>query len=234
MASRQKQRKEAREKHRDKHPKIEPLNENQGKYIDSIKNESVTFGVGPAGTGKTFIAAALAADMLTANQINKVVLTRPAVEACGEQLGFLPGTQEEKMAPWTRPFMECMKGRMGGGKFVEMVKAGRIEVVPFSFMRGLTFDNSMVLLDEAQNTTPGQMELLLTRIGEESFVVIDGDPRQSDIRGENGLEVAISLAKKEKIQCSVVEFTSEDIVRSDICQEWAEAFANYKQSKKAA
>jgi len=203
--------------------RLEAKNDRQRQYITAIKTTTVTFGVGPAGTGKTYIAAALAADMLKCAQIKSLILCRPAVEA-GEKLGFLPGEIGDKMAPWVAPFMDVLKERLGSGTLDKLMKSGAIEIAPFSFMRGRTFKDAFILLDEAQNTTREQMKLFLTRIGENAKVVVNGDTKQSDIGKNSGLTVALELAEQHNIPCSIVKFERGDIVRSAVCQAWVEAF----------
>lgn len=197
---------------------------NQTRLIDSIHSNDQTIVLGPAGTGKTYISATAATVMLLRGEIDKMILCRPAVEAEGESYGALPGNIRQKMAPWTYPILEVMQRHVGKSRVDRMIASGVIEVVPFGFMRGLTFDRAFVLLDEAQNTTPKQMKLFLTRIGEEARVVINGDISQSDIKVESGLSVAMTLAKRCSIPIGLVEFENEDIVRSAIARQWVEAF----------
>jgi phosphate starvation-inducible PhoH-like protein len=184
-------------------------------YINAIKNNALTFGIGPAGTGKSYCAGALAAEALESGRIERIILTRPAVEA-GEQLGFLPGEVEEKYAVYIDAFRDILNERLGRGVVDYCLRHGRIVGAPLAYMRGKTFNNStFVILDEAQNTTPAQMKMFLTRIGEDSKVVINGDIRQSDIRGPNGLADAI-----EKVQglpsVHIHAFERADIVRSGL------------------
>jgi phosphate starvation-inducible protein PhoH and related proteins len=202
---------------------MEPRTEAQRVYINSIEVNSITFGVGPAGTGKTFIAAGCAAKAYLEGRVKKIIVTRPAVEA-EEELGFLPGTVEDKFAPWFTPFRIELEKHLGKGAVECMIKNEHILVLPLAYMRGWTFDGAFVALDEAQNTTPNQMKLFLTRIGEDSIVVIDGDITQKDIKGKSGLEDAMSrLGNRASIAC--VEFTIDDIVRSGICRQICEAYA---------
>ncbi len=180
------------------------------------------FGVGPAGTGKTWYAAALAADALAAGEIEKIIVTRPAIEA-GESLGFLPGDVEEKYAPYFRPVREALEERLGSGQVEYMIKAGVIEARPLAYLRGSTLKDCWVLADEMQNTTPQQMKMFLTRIGERSTFIINGDIRQKDIGGNSGLEDAAKrLAHLASV--TVVQFTAADIVRDPMCQAIAEAY----------
>lgn len=187
----------------------------QQSYINAIKTHCLTFGIGPAGTGKSYCAGALAAEALESGRIERIILTRPAVEA-GEQLGFLPGEVEDKYAVYIDAFRDILNERLGRGVVDYCLRHGRIVGAPLAYMRGKTFNNNtFVILDEAQNTTPAQMKMFLTRIGEHSRVVINGDIRQSDIRGANGLQDAI-----DKLQglpgVHIHSFERADIVRSGL------------------
>jgi len=187
----------------------------QKNYIDAIRSHSLTFGIGPAGTGKSYCAGALAAQALEAGHIDRIILTRPAVEA-GEQLGFLPGDIDEKFSPYIDAFRDILNARLGAGTVDYCLRHGRIVASPLAYMRGKTFDSrTFVVLDEAQNTTPAQMKMFLTRIGEDSRVVVNGDIRQSDIRGPNGLADAIDRLRGlpgVHVHC----FERDDIVRSGL------------------
>lgn len=224
MATRRKQRQDERNDQREKTPLLQPKNENQAAYLKSIKENDQTFGVGPAGTGKTYIASAYAAQEMIADKKTRLILCRPAVEAGGEKLGFLPGDIDEKMAPWTYPFLDVIRDFMGKQTVQTCLDNGRIRVVPFAHMRGVTFRHSIVILDEAQNTTPLQIKLFLTRIGENAKIIVNGDPKQKDIPGRSGLDTALGLAGYFGIPAGIVHFGQEDIVRSGICQMWVEAF----------
>jgi phosphate starvation-inducible protein PhoH and related proteins len=200
--------------HRSKAP-LEARTAAQLCYINAIKNHSLTFGIGPAGTGKSYCAGALAAEALESGRIERIILTRPAVEA-GEQLGFLPGELEDKYAVYIEAFRDILNERLGRGVVDYCLRHGRIVGAPLAYMRGKTFsNNTFVILDEAQNTTPAQMKMFLTRIGENAKVVINGDIRQSDIRGPNGLEDAIGrLGGLPGVH--VHSFERADIVRSGL------------------
>lgn len=189
----------------------------QARYMAAIASNTITFGIGPAGTGKTFIAATMAADLLERKEIRRIIITRPAVEA-GESLGFLPGELDEKYEPFFRPVRDVLERRMGAGALEYMVKAKTIEALPLAYMRGMTLDDAFILLDEAQNTTPTQMKLFLTRIGENATVVVDGDLSQKDIPGPSGL---IDAARRLQGLPGVgfVTFTEDDVVRSGIVQD---------------
>jgi len=187
----------------------------QKRYIDAIKSHCLTFGIGPAGTGKSYCAAAIAADELLAGTIDRIILTRPAIEA-GEQLGFLPGDVDEKYSVYIEAVRDVLNQRLGSGAVDYHLKHGRILASPLAYMRGKTFDeNTFVILDEAQNTTVSQMKMFLTRIGESCKVVVNGDIQQSDIRGANGLEDAVNRVEG-LANVYVHEFSRDDIVRSGL------------------
>lgn len=195
----------------------------QGQYLDALRNNQITFAVGPAGTGKSYIATAYAAEQLYYKRIDKIIITRPAVEA-EETLGHLPGELEEKYAPYLLPIKEILESLLGK-PFVEYcLKSGAIEAVPIAFMRGRTFDNAIVILDEAQNCTPTQMKLILSRIGEGCQYIIDGDVSQKDIRGQSGLDDAIKRLDGIK-GIEVVHFLEADIVRSAMCKKIIQAYS---------
>lgn len=196
---------------------IEALTEAQGHYIVSILSNIITFGIGPAGTGKSYIAAGLACDMLKSGEIDKLIITRPGVEA-GESFGFLPGELEEKYAPYLDPFREILNERLGKSFAEYLIKTKRIEARPLAYMRGSTFKNCMAILDEAQNTTTQQMKMFLTRIGHNCKVVVDGDGDQKDIKTESGLTDAVKKLAKVK-GVGVVNFEVDDIVRSGIVRD---------------
>lgn len=202
---------------------VKPMNDRQAEYLTHLVTAKQTIVMGPAGTGKTYIAAATAANLLLSKRIAKIVLTRPNVPA-GRGLGFLPGTLGEKIGPWVIPFTDVIKEYMGEGAFEVAMKNGTIDIVPFEIMRGRTFNDSFIILDEAQNTTPQEMKMFLTRIGEESIVVINGDIKQSDLKMTSGLAQVINMIDQLHLPVPVVEFTVDDIVRSDICAMWIKAF----------
>jgi len=187
----------------------------QQQYINAIKSNCLTFGIGPAGTGKSYCAAAIAADALQSGRIERIILTRPAVEA-GENLGFLPGDVDEKFAVYIEAFRDCLNERLGSGAVDYFLRHGRIVAAPLAFMRGKTFGaDSFVILDEAQNTSVSQMKMFLTRIGEDCKVVVNGDIDQSDIHGTNGLADATGRVSGLP-SVYVHEFERDDIVRSGL------------------
>lgn len=202
--------------------------EAQGQMISQIQTKDITLVTGPAGTGKTYVAASLAAEMLSNKQIDKIILTRPMV-ACGEDMGFLPGEKEEKYAPWVAPIMDVLEERLGKGYVEYLIKSKKIVTSPLQFMRGSSLKDSFIICDEAQNITPDQMKMFLTRIGEGSKMVIDGDMKQSDLidrRGTrliSGLEDAVNRLRKIP-EIGFVEFTREDIVRHGITRKILDAY----------
>lgn len=204
---------------------LEPISaktENQRRYINAIRNFQLVFGLGPAGTGKTYIAGAIAAEMLEAKKCEKIIITRPAVDA-GESLGFLPGELEEKYEPYLAPLRAVLDERLGRSFVDYLLKMKKILPLPLAYMRGMTFDDCIVILDEAQNVTPAQMKMFLTRIGRNCTVVIDGDIEQKDIHVKSGLQDAV-----ERIgyipAVKVVKFGDSDIVRSGIVAEIIKAY----------
>jgi len=201
---------------------IRAINEAQGHYLSSIRQNVITFGVGPAGTGKSYCAGGYAADKLRDKEVDKLIITRPCVEA-GESLGFLPGELEDKFAPYIDPFREILNERLGKSFVDYLIKHKRIDAKPLAYMRGNTFKNCIVILDEAQNTTPTQMKLFLTRIGENCKVIIDGDIQQKDIRQQSGLADAIDRLSQIK-NVGVVNFDADDIVRSRIVKDIIKAY----------
>jgi len=202
---------------------IQALTKAQGAYITAILENVITFGIGPAGTGKSYVVAGLAADMLREKKIDRILLTRPGVEA-GEKFGFIPGELEEKYAPYIEPFRDIFNERLGRSQVDYLIKHKRICAMPLAFMRGRTFKNCWAILDEAQNTTPGQMKLFLTRIGDNCKVIIDGDIEQKDITTQSGLSDAVNKLKDTR-KVGIVEFTVEDVVRSGIVKDILSAYS---------
>lgn len=202
---------------------FEAKNDKQRKYAGAMRTAgNVVFGIGPAGTGKTYIAGCIAAEQLMSGAANRIILTRPAVEAGGESLGFLPGEKEEKFDPYFDPFRDVLEERLGKSNVELLIKDGRIKCEPFAYMRGKTFKDAFVILDEAQNASPEQFKLFLTRIGQDVTVVINGDESQADI-GNSGLLDAV--ARLQHIPgVKVTRFDKVDIVRSGFVQEVVEAY----------
>ena len=197
---------------------LSPRNKAQRQYINAIRHHCLTFGLGPAGTGKSYCAGALAAEAMLNGQIERIIITRPAVEA-GENLGFLPGDIDEKFAVYIDAFKEILSERLGAGTVKYLMRHQRIVAAPLAYMRGRTFNaDTFVILDEAQNTTPAQMKLFLTRIGEDCKVVINGDIQQSDINGANGLADAVDRLR-DLHSVYIHEFCRDDIVRSGLVRE---------------
>ncbi len=204
-------------------PPIKALNAAQADYLDAIRSSAQVVVLGPAGTGKTWIAATEAADMFRQRHVGKIILTRPNVP-CGRSLGFFPGTMEDKFAPWAAPIVEAIKERIGTPAYDIALRNGDIEMVPFEVMRGRSWKNAFVLLDEAQNTTPAEIKTFLTRVGEECKVVVNGDVGQCDLNEESGLAAVLALIRAHDLPVPVIEFGIEDIVRSGHCAMWVKAF----------
>ena len=203
---------------------IYPRTDKQREYLRALENHNQIFAIGPAGTGKTFLPVMVAVKKYLRGEIKKIIVTRPAVEV-EESHGYLPGNITKKLAPWVLPITELMVEAMGKQRFLDMLASEDFEVAPFAYMRGRTFADAFVILDEAQNTSPKQMEMFLTRIGENSHVVVTGDMRQTDVaHGNSGLHMAISLISRYAIPAEIVRFERSDVVRSDICRAWVEAF----------
>jgi len=205
-------------------PPIKALNPTQADYLDALRKSPQVIVLGPAGTGKTWIAATHAADLYRNRQIDRIILTRPNVP-CGRSLGFFPGSLEDKFAPWAVPVAEAIKERIGKAAYDIALKNGAIELVPFEVMRGRSWKNAFVLLDEAQNATPAEIKTFLTRIGEDCTVVINGDISQCDLDRDSGLRVVIDIVAKQSLPVPVIEFSRADIVRSGLCAMWVNAFA---------
>jgi len=207
---------------------IKPRNEVQSHYLNALKTVSVVICLGPAGTGKTFMAAAYAANELVHNRIDKVILTRSNIPV-GKSVGFFPGTIDDKMGPWLAPLTSNMKLVMGPGAFDCALKKGNIEMVPLEVIRGRSWDNAVILVDEAQNLTIEELKVISTRIGQKSLMVFMADASQSDLfDGSSGLgKFCDIIYKYEIINTSIVEFGPDDCVRSDICGAFIKAF--YKE-----
>ena len=207
---------------------IKPKTFGQKKYVDSIRKQMITFGLGPAGTGKTYLAMAMAITAFKNNEVGRIILTRPAIEA-GEKLGFLPGDLQSKIDPYLRPLYDALYQIMGADSFMKNSEKGLIEVAPLAYMRGRTLDNAFIILDEAQNTTPAQMKMFLTRIGFGSKVVITGDETQKDLPAgqTSGLDVAVNVVKNID-DISICRLTSKDVVRHPLVQKIVKAYEEYE------
>lgn len=211
---------------------VRPKTLGQKKYVDAIKQNTVTFGVGPAGTGKTYLAVAMSVRAFRAHDINRIVLTRPAVEA-GEKLGFLPGDLQNKVDPYLRPLYDALFDMLGAENYQKYVEKGNIEVAPLAYMRGRTLDDSFIILDEAQNTTPEQMKMFLTRLGFNSKAVITGDITQIDLPDikRSGLMDAVKILKSVD-DISINYLTNKDVVRHRIVQDIIKAYERYYEEGK--
>jgi phosphate starvation-inducible PhoH-like protein len=205
-------------------PPIKALNPTQGEYLAALRAHPQVVVIGPAGTGKTWIAATHAADLYRTRMISKIILTRPNVP-CGRSLGFFPGSLEDKFAPWATPVVDAIKERIGKAAYEIALKHGDIEMVPFEVMRGRSWKDAFVLLDEAQNARPGEIKTFLTRVGDNCTTVINGDVSQCDLDEGSGLRTVIDLIRSQALPVPVIEFTLGDIVRSDLCAMWVRAFA---------
>lgn len=208
---------------------IKPKTLGQKKYVDAIRRQMIVFGLGPAGTGKTYLAMAMAITAFKNNEVGRIILTRPAIEA-GEKLGFLPGDLQSKIDPYLRPLYDALYQIMGAESFLKNSEKGLIEVAPLAYMRGRTLDNAFIILDEAQNTTPAQMKMFLTRIGFGSKVVITGDSTQKDLPSgaASGLDVAVNVVKNLE-DISICSLTSKDVVRHPLVQRIVKAYEDYEK-----
>jgi len=215
-------------RHRSK--QVAPRTVNQKRYVDSIRDNTITFGIGPAGTGKTFLAVALAAAALSRREVNRIILTRPAVEA-GERLGFLPGDLMAKIDPYLRPLFDALHDMLDAEKVATYLERGQVEVAPLAFMRGRTLNDSFIILDEAQNTTPEQMKMIMTRLGFNSKMVVTGDITQIDLPKNEGSGLVVVGDILEGIEgIDFVRFGGEDVVRHRLVQRIVEAYAEHAES----
>lgn len=206
---------------------LKPLNDNQALYLNALQYSDQMIVCGYSGTGKTYLAATYAANLYAARGVGKIILTRPNISV-GKDLGYFPGTLEEKFAPWAAPVLDVLNEQLGKGVVDTGIKNGNIEMAPLSTMRGRSFHDAFIILDEAQNTTIPEIKMFLTRIGKGCKVVINGDVKQSDINTQSGLSKIIHLAKKYQLPVPVIEFGVDDIVRSDMCKAWIMAFEGEK------
>lgn len=210
---------------------VKPKTLGQKNYVDAIRKKMIVFGVGPAGTGKTYLAMAMAIQAFKNNEVNRIILTRPAIEA-GEKLGFLPGDLQSKIDPYLRPLYDALYQIMGPESFLHNQEKGLIEVAPLAYMRGRTLDNAYIILDEAQNTTPAQMKMFLTRIGFGSKVIITGDMTQKDLPAgqASGLDVALKILKNVD-EIGMIHFDNKDVVRHPLVQKIVQAYEEYEKKQ---
>ncbi|WP_101772729.1 PhoH family protein [Peptostreptococcus faecalis] len=210
---------------------VQPKTLGQKEYVSLIENNDITFGIGPAGTGKTYLAVAMAVKAFKADDVSRIILTRPAIEA-GESLGFLPGDLKDKVDPYLRPLYDALFDMFGPDKFNKFLERGTIEVAPLAFMRGRTLDNAFIILDEAQNTTPEQMKMFLTRLGFGSKAVVTGDVTQTDLpkNKQSGLSQAVSILQGVK-GIGYKELTEKDVVRHELVQRIIRAYNKYDKSQ---
>lgn len=211
---------------------IKPKTLGQKKYVDAIRDHMIVFGIGPAGTGKTYLAMAMAITAFKNNEVSRIILTRPAIEA-GEKLGFLPGDLQSKVDPYLRPLYDALYQIMGAESFAKNMEKGLIEVAPLAYMRGRTLDNAYIILDEAQNTTPAQMKMFLTRIGFGSKVVVTGDASQKDLAPDtkSGLDIATKVLSKID-DIAFCNLNSKDVVRHPLVQKIVRAYEDYESKEK--
>jgi phosphate starvation-inducible PhoH-like protein len=212
---------------------IRPKTANQKLYVDAIEENVITFGIGPAGTGKTYLAMAKAVAALQAKQVNRIILSRPAVEA-GEKLGFLPGTLNEKIDPYLRPLFDALHDMIDADSIPRLIQSGIIEVAPLAFMRGRTLNDAFIILDEAQNTTPEQMKMFLTRLGFGSKMVITGDITQNDLPNgqRSGLQIIRNILDGVA-DIAFMDLTAEDVVRHRLIGDIVKAYDTYEAQKQA-
>ena len=210
---------------------VKPKTLGQKSYVDNIRKKMIVFGMGPAGTGKTYLAMAMAITAFKNEEVSRIILTRPAIEA-GEKLGFLPGDLQSKVDPYLRPLYDALYQIMGAESFQKNMEKGLIEVAPLAYMRGRTLDNAFIILDEAQNTTPAQMKMFRTRIGFGSKAVITGDATQKDLApgSQSGLDVALRVLKNID-EIGICELTSKDVVRHPLVQKIVQAYDDYENKK---
>lgn len=211
---------------------VKPKTIGQRRYTDAIENNTITFGIGPAGTGKTYLAVAMAVTAFRAKEVSRIILTRPAVEA-GEKLGFLPGDLQSKVDPYLRPLYDALFDLLGAENFQKFQERGAIEVAPLAYMRGRTLDDSFIILDEAQNTTPEQMKMFLTRLGFQSKMVVTGDITQIDLPSgkTSGLKSVVQILKNVE-DIAIIRFTEKDVVRHRLVQNIIRAYEKYDEDRR--
>ena len=204
-----------------------PMNDRQAEYISALSTSSQIIVFGPSGTGKTYVVSSYAASLYHTKEIDKIVITRPHVSV-GKDLGYLKGDLEEKTKPWAMPVIDVLEQQLGKGVVETGIKNGNIEMAPLALMRGRSFNNAFVICDEAQNITFHELKMLLTRVGKNTKLVLNGDIMQSDLKEADGLSKVIHLVKKHMLPVPIVEFSVEDIVRSDMTRMWVEVFVKEK------
>lgn len=204
-------------------PLVQPKTERQKLYLNALKTSPQTIVLGPAGTGKTYLAASYAAELYLNKQVDKVIVTRPHV-AVGQGLGFLKGDLTEKTLPWALPVIDVLEEHIGKGALETGLRNENIKIEPLALMRGRSFSNSFIIVDEAQNITTEEVKMLLTRVGEGSKIVLNGDIQQSDLKVKSGLAMIVDLSRKYDVSIPVIEFTLDDVVRSEVCKQWIEIF----------
>lgn len=202
---------------------LQAMNENQKTYLKALKTAEQILVFGFSGTGKTYIAATEAANLYSQKKIDKIIITRPNVSV-GKDLGALPGTKDEKFAPWAAPVLDVLEEHLGRGVVETAIKSGNIEMAPLTMMRGRSFHDAFIILDEAQNCSVAEIKMFITRVGENCKTVINGDIKQSDIKMESGLSKLLELVEKHNLPVPVIEFGVDDIVRGDLCKQWIMAF----------
>lgn len=200
-----------------------PRNDNQALYIKALEESDQVIVFGPSGTGKTYVVSTFAANLYHLKVIDKIVITRPHI-AVGKEIGFLPGTLEEKAAPWALPVLDVLEKKLGRGVVETALKAGNIEVAPLALMRGRSFEDAFIICDESQNITFHELKMLLTRVGDGSKLVLNGDVMQSDLKEADGLTKVVHIVKKHMLPVPIVEFGVNDIVRSSMTKLWVETF----------
>jgi phosphate starvation-inducible protein PhoH and related proteins len=200
-----------------------PRNDNQALYIKALEDSDQVIVFGPSGTGKTYVVSTFAANLYHLKVIDKIVITRPHI-AVGKEIGFLPGTLEEKAAPWALPVLDVLEKKLGKGVVETALKAGNIEVAPLALMRGRSFEDAFIICDESQNITFHELKMLLTRVGDGSKLVLNGDVMQSDLKEADGLTKVVHIVKKHMLPVPIVEFDVDDIVRSDMTKLWVQTF----------
>lgn len=206
---------------------ILPMNDRQAEYIEALSTANQIIVFGPSGTGKTYVVSSYAASLYHTKDVNKIVITRPHVSV-GKDLGYLKGDLEEKTKPWAMPVIDVLEEQLGKGVVETGIKNGNIEMAPLALMRGRSFNNAFVICDEAQNITFHELKMLLTRVGKNTKLVLNGDIMQSDLKEADGLSKVIHLVKKHMLPVPIVEFSVDDIVRSDMTKMWVEVFVKEK------